>query len=96
VAVQPAQGHLEFVEDGNNSYFVDFDDPASAKRRLRNIVAGGARQAVEPALSRLGERFRAQDFPREVHEALMDPALSAGSSWKLCEAGASSSGSCCG
>lgn len=84
VAVQPAQGHLEFVEDGKNSYFVDFDNPSSAKRRLGNIIGAGANQTVQPALDQLGERLRNQDFPREVHEALIEPALAAGASWQRC------------
>ena len=35
VAIQPAQGHLEFVKDGVNSWFVDYDDAAEAKNITR-------------------------------------------------------------
>ena len=31
VAVQPAQGHLEHVVDGVNSWFVDYDDVPAAR-----------------------------------------------------------------
>lgn len=84
VAVQPAQGHLEFVEDGVNSYFVDFDKPDGARRRLEEIVKAGARVAVQPALDQLGLKLRTQDFPKEVREALFEPALAAGAAWRHC------------
>jgi len=50
VAVQPAQGHLELVEDQWNSYLVDFDDAAAARQRLEEIVAAGPAAAVQPGL----------------------------------------------
>lgn len=77
VAVQPAQGHLEFVEDGKNSYFVDFGDAEAARKRLRAIVDAGVRTGIEPALTDLGTRLRTLDFPRELEAALVAPALGA-------------------
>mmetsp|Transcript_46820 Transcript_46820/g.85742 ORF Transcript_46820/g.85742 Transcript_46820/m.85742 type:complete len:494 (-) Transcript_46820:100-1581(-) len=84
VAVQPAQGHLEFVRDGENSFLVDFDDTAGARQKLAQIVQGGCGQAVQPALRELGERFRTQDFASEVHEALFEPAIRQQSRWRRC------------
>ena len=40
--MQPAQGHLEFVEDGANSWFVDYDRPDDARAVLARIVSGAA------------------------------------------------------
>mmetsp|Transcript_30344 Transcript_30344/g.69816 ORF Transcript_30344/g.69816 Transcript_30344/m.69816 type:complete len:493 (+) Transcript_30344:42-1520(+) len=84
VAVQPAQGHLEFVRDGQNSFLIDFDDAAGARQRLAQIVQDGCGQAVQPALSALGEHFRTQDFPHEVQEALLEPAMRTRRRWRSC------------
>lgn len=82
VAIQPVGGHLEFVKDEENSYFVDFDDSGVARKRLSSIVAAGVKAAVEPALSEMGEHFRHLNFPAEIQRLLLDPALSAKSKWR--------------
>jgi len=82
VAIQPVGGHLEFVKDDVNSFFVDFDDSNLARERLRKIVAEGVSRPVEPALSKMGEKFRTLDFPVEVKKLLLDPAMSAAAEWK--------------
>eukprot|EP00930_Biecheleria_cincta_P060631 TRINITY_DN46251_c0_g1_i1.p1 TRINITY_DN46251_c0_g1~~TRINITY_DN46251_c0_g1_i1.p1 ORF type:complete len:524 (+),score=78.87 TRINITY_DN46251_c0_g1_i1:37-1572(+) len=82
VAIQPVGGHLEFVKDNVNSFFVDFDDSELARERLHDIVAKGISRPVEPALSRMGEHFRTLDLPAEIQRVLVDPALSAAVSWK--------------
>mmetsp|Transcript_6013 Transcript_6013/g.10933 ORF Transcript_6013/g.10933 Transcript_6013/m.10933 type:complete len:480 (+) Transcript_6013:43-1482(+) len=82
VAIQPFGGHLEFVKDTENSYFINFDDSAGARRRIEAIVAGGAKDSVEPALSKMGEHFRNLDFPDEIHRLLLEPAMLASSSWQ--------------
>jgi glycosyltransferase involved in cell wall biosynthesis len=81
VAVQPEQGHLEYVEDNFNSYFVDFDRSAEAKQRLQAILTAGPRSAIAAELDRVGERFRTLDFPRELNSALLEPALKEASEW---------------
>jgi len=80
VAVQPAQGHLELVEDGQNSYFVDFDDPLAARAKLEAIVTAGldgTDEALRVALREVGSRLRSVDFAAGIHEALLKPALAA-------------------
>eukprot|EP00403_Amphidinium_massartii_P029997 CAMPEP_0178395528 /NCGR_PEP_ID=MMETSP0689_2-20121128/13265_1 /TAXON_ID=160604 /ORGANISM="Amphidinium massartii, Strain CS-259" /LENGTH=483 /DNA_ID=CAMNT_0020016185 /DNA_START=20 /DNA_END=1468 /DNA_ORIENTATION=+ len=84
VAVQPAQGHLEFVKDGENSFLVNFEDAAGARQKLGQIVEARCGKAVQPELDRLGERFRTQDFANEVREALVEPALAARRRWRSC------------
>ena len=78
-AVQPAQGHLEFVQDGVNSWFVYYDKPEEAKATLTRIVAGGldadALAQRLPKLVSTGERFRTSDFAREFEAAVIRPAL---------------------
>ena len=78
-AVQPAQGHLEFVEDGVNSWFVDYDAPIEAKATLTRIVSGGlgadALARRLPKLVSTGTRFRNSDFAREFEQAVIRPAL---------------------
>mmetsp|Transcript_48012 Transcript_48012/g.104403 ORF Transcript_48012/g.104403 Transcript_48012/m.104403 type:complete len:540 (+) Transcript_48012:30-1649(+) len=75
VAVQPAQGHLEFVVDDVNSYFVDFDDTAEAKKRLTMIVMRGVKAHVATQSDAIGKRFREQDFPAEIRAQLIQPAM---------------------
>jgi len=82
VAIQPVGGHLEFVKDKENSYFVDFDDSIMARQHLSAIVASGVQGAVEPALSKMGEHFRSLNFPAEIQRLLLDPTLSASSKWR--------------
>eukprot|EP00747_Dinoflagellata_sp_TGD_P178825 gnl/TRDRNA2_/TRDRNA2_28543_c0_seq1.p1 gnl/TRDRNA2_/TRDRNA2_28543_c0~~gnl/TRDRNA2_/TRDRNA2_28543_c0_seq1.p1 ORF type:complete len:493 (+),score=41.55 gnl/TRDRNA2_/TRDRNA2_28543_c0_seq1:185-1480(+) len=82
VAVQPAQGHLELVVEGQNSYFVDFDDTEGARRRLEKIIQAGPAQAVQPGLKDMGVHLRELDFPREVERIMLKPALAAAESWR--------------
>eukprot|EP00928_Gymnodinium_smaydae_P078832 TRINITY_DN62899_c0_g1_i1.p1 TRINITY_DN62899_c0_g1~~TRINITY_DN62899_c0_g1_i1.p1 ORF type:complete len:552 (-),score=118.49 TRINITY_DN62899_c0_g1_i1:92-1747(-) len=82
VAVQPAQGHLEFVKDGVNSWFVDYDDTTEARAALERISVGGL-DAVAlvrrlPELASTGERLRTADFARDFEAAVIQPALTAG------------------
>lgn len=82
VAVQPAQGHLEFIEDQKNSWFVNFDDQSEAKATLQRIVASGldhdSLKVVLPDFEATGAKFRKSDFAREVERALIAPALELG------------------
>lgn len=82
VAIQPVGGHLEFVKDNENSYFVDFDDPKVARERLSEIVFQGVAHPVEPGLSKMGNHFRTLDFADEIQKVLLDPALSAADTWR--------------
>lgn len=81
VAAQPAQGHLEFIQDHKNSYLVDFNDAADARCRLEAIISAGPVSAVLPGLAEVGARLRELDFAGEVSEALLAPALREGASW---------------
>jgi hypothetical protein len=76
--VQPEQGHLEFVKDGVNSWFVNYDAPEEAKAKLTTIVNGGLSAAALatrlPELEVTGRRFRTADFAREFEEAVIQPA----------------------
>mmetsp|Transcript_111101 Transcript_111101/g.315200 ORF Transcript_111101/g.315200 Transcript_111101/m.315200 type:complete len:542 (+) Transcript_111101:24-1649(+) len=87
VAVQPAQGHLEYVKDGVNSWFVDYEDAKEARATLTRIVAGGLDAAslprVLPELAPLGQRLRTIEFARELDVALVQPALEAGRAMSL-------------
>jgi len=78
-AVQPAQGHLEFVKEGVNSWFVDYDAPDDAKAKLTSIVEGGLGSqpltAQLPELAATGEGFRTSDFAREFEAGVIMPAL---------------------
>ncbi|CAK0832586.1 unnamed protein product [Prorocentrum cordatum] len=87
VAVQPAQGHLEFVEHGRNSYHVDFDDPAAARPQLEEIVRrllSGEDRALRAALDELGVRLRSQDFAVGLEDAILRPALAAAAARRRC------------
>ena len=79
VAVQPAQGHLEHIVDGENSYFVDFDDAEGARRKLARIVGSGGDggegmghpqgfPGALPSFLDTGRRFRESDFAKECVE----------------------------
>jgi len=78
-AVQPEQGHREFVVDGVNSWFVNYDEPTQAKEALTRIVGGGLHPTALarrlPQLTAIGERLRASDFAQECDRALILPAL---------------------
>ena len=45
-AIQPEQGHLEYLEDGVNGWGVDFNDPVGAKAALNRIASGGLDEAA--------------------------------------------------
>ena len=80
VAVQPAQGHMEFVVDGKNSYFVDYDDAAGARATLTRIVDEGLAHpdgfpGVLPDLLSIGRRFRESNFAAEYEKGVLLPAL---------------------
>mmetsp|Transcript_34607 Transcript_34607/g.77651 ORF Transcript_34607/g.77651 Transcript_34607/m.77651 type:complete len:644 (+) Transcript_34607:55-1986(+) len=81
-AVQPAQGHLEFIKDGVNSWFVDYDDGAQAQAKLADIIskliAGRGPNSVLPEFASMGKRFRAADFAREFQDAVLSQALEVG------------------
>merc|ERR1712048_1230190 len=61
VAIQPAQGHLEFVKDGVNSWFVNYDDQAEARATLTRIVASGLDEAslskTIPEMAPMAKKF---------------------------------------
>lgn len=85
VVVQPAGGHLELVQDGVNSYFVDFEDPASARARLDAIVQAsleGSDGGLRAELRSVGARLRSQDVPDRLRAALVEPALLAAEAWR--------------
>eukprot|EP00929_Paragymnodinium_shiwhaense_P001414 TRINITY_DN101649_c0_g1_i1.p1 TRINITY_DN101649_c0_g1~~TRINITY_DN101649_c0_g1_i1.p1 ORF type:complete len:486 (+),score=73.89 TRINITY_DN101649_c0_g1_i1:169-1626(+) len=82
VAIQPVGGHLEFVKDNENSYFVDFDDSKAARQRLSDIINAGAAQSVQPALGEMGHKLRNMSFAEEVRESLIQPALDISATWK--------------
>jgi glycosyltransferase involved in cell wall biosynthesis len=79
VAVQPAQGHLEYVIDGVNSYFVDFDRPNEAQEKLAVIADGVMKRKlpVKAELECLGKKFRESNFALEFYEDVMKPAFDA-------------------
>mmetsp|Transcript_125417 Transcript_125417/g.354776 ORF Transcript_125417/g.354776 Transcript_125417/m.354776 type:complete len:519 (-) Transcript_125417:217-1773(-) len=81
-AIQPAQGHLEFVKDGENSWFVDYDDTDEARAALTRIVASGLdEKSLEksiPAFGTVGRKLRGQSFATEFNKAVIEPALVAG------------------
>jgi hypothetical protein len=81
-AVQPAQGHLEFVKDQVNSWFVNYDNSEEAKATLTRIVATGLAsngtsrlKAKLPELISMGEKFRTLDFPRDFERNVIEPAI---------------------
>mmetsp|Transcript_86201 Transcript_86201/g.155264 ORF Transcript_86201/g.155264 Transcript_86201/m.155264 type:complete len:557 (+) Transcript_86201:60-1730(+) len=78
-ALQPAQGHLEFVVDKKNSWFVDYDDTVQARATLSQIVAGGldgkALETVLPDLAPLGKKFRTGNFAQDFDEVVLHKAL---------------------
>jgi glycosyltransferase involved in cell wall biosynthesis len=81
-AVQPAQGHLEFVKDGINSYFVDYDDSEEARSSLSRIVASGlddtSLKKALPELAVMGSQFRSGNFARNFQDTVITPALAVG------------------
>jgi glycosyltransferase involved in cell wall biosynthesis len=82
VAIQPAQGHLEFVKDQTNSWFVNYEDQDEARVSLSRIVASGLDEASLrksiPEFMELGAKLRQQDFAKEFNTAIVQPALAVG------------------
>merc|ERR1712056_147898 len=70
VAIQPAQGHLEFVKDGVNSWFVNYDNEDEARLALERIVASGLdesslRKAI-PDFFPMGKSFRTSNYAKDL------------------------------
>lgn len=82
VAVQPAQGHLEYVTDNQNSWFVDYENTVEAKASLTRIVSAGldaeTLQRVLPELAPLGEKLRTANFAQDFDQAVVQKALTIG------------------
>jgi len=82
VAVEPAQGHLEFVKHGLNSWFVEYGAAPEAKARLSKIVAEGMDQtsleARLPEFRELSEQLRQADFATEFDTQVLQRALDVG------------------
>jgi len=82
VAIQPAQGHLEFVKDGVNSWFVNYDDQAKARATLESIVAVGLDKASLhdniPEFAPMGKKFRTSDYAQDLDDEIIAPALAQG------------------
>lgn len=78
-ALQPAQGHLEYVRDGENSWLVDYDKEEEAREKLSKIVVAGLDQKslrkVLPDAAPLGKKFRTADFAKDFNEAVLSKAL---------------------
>ena len=77
VAVQPSQGHLEYVVDGVNSYFVNYDNAVEAKKKLTEIATNIQLKLFPPKLKELGKRFRSSNFALEFHDDVLQPAFDA-------------------
>ena len=77
VAVQPAQGHLEYVVDGENSFFVNYNDSIAAKIKLTDIARNIEKGILPPTLKALGKRFRESNFALEFHNNVLQPAFDA-------------------
>lgn len=68
VAVQPEQGHLEWLKPNKNGYAIDYDIPEKAMKQLENI---------DMNLSELWETtnyFKHFDFDQEIQQRLLEPA----------------------
>merc|ERR1712113_908423 len=77
----------EFIKDGQNSWFVDYDNPESAKAKLRDITncgGDGCLTAQLPGFASLGERFRTGDFAHDFGVEVIEPALVIGERQRLC------------
>ncbi|CAE7383913.1 SQD2 [Symbiodinium microadriaticum] len=81
-ALQPAQGHLEFVRDGENSWLVDFDDADEARAKLQRIVHRGldavSLQKAIPDFEKMGRKLRTSNFARDFDECVLQKALAEG------------------
>eukprot|EP00051_Salpingoeca_urceolata_P007411 m.97561 g.97561 ORF g.97561 m.97561 type:complete len:490 (-) comp15227_c3_seq1:469-1938(-) len=76
VALQPAQGHLEFCKEGVNGFFVDYDDVDKARARLAEISDGRLwTPDVLPELLSTGERFRSANFYEDFSRIVLMPAI---------------------
>jgi glycosyltransferase involved in cell wall biosynthesis len=82
VAVQPAQGHLEFVKNDLNSWFVEYESAPEAKARLSEIVTAGLDQksleARLPKFRELSDHLRQADFATEFDTEVLQKALAVG------------------
>jgi glycosyltransferase involved in cell wall biosynthesis len=80
--VQPAQGHLEFVKDQVNSWFVNYDDAEDARATLTRIAQSGldddSLRKNLPELHDMGVRFRTGNFAKDFNEVVIAPALRVG------------------
>ena len=78
VAVQPEQGHLEYVVDGENSWFVNYTNSDEAKKKL-TYIAGQVPLLPKclPGLEPLGKRFRDSNFAQEFHDNVIVTATDA-------------------
>lgn len=87
VAVQPAQGHLEFVKDEVNSWFVDYDKPDEALAKLTKITSlklGAANIATTlPECIQMSNDLRTTNFAERFHENCIAPAIADGAKRKL-------------
>ena len=63
--------------DGENSYFVNYDDPVAAKIKLTDIAHQITNQQYPPQLKALGKTFRESNFALEFHENVLQPAFEA-------------------
>jgi len=82
VAIQPAQGHLEFVVDGVNSWFVDYDKPEEARKKLEEIASKklGPENIGQtlPECVKIGKHLRETPFAEDLDKQLIQPALAVG------------------
>ena len=69
------QGHLEYVVDGVNSYFVDFDDEEAAKAKMATIINTGLVPGALPEFQAVRDRLRKSDFAKEFHGRVLALAL---------------------
>jgi len=77
VAVEPAQGHLEFIQDEENGYFVEFENADAARAKLNYIVESGLGSKALPKFEELSERLRTSNFAEEFSEDVLSLALAA-------------------
>ena len=72
VAVQPAQGHLEWVRDTRNGFFIDYDDAEGARRGLERAFHS---RLHLPELPSTRAWLRGCNFGQAVHDKLVAPAV---------------------
>jgi len=78
----PGLSWLEFVKDGVNSWFVDYDDTVEAQATLARIVASGLDEASLrksiPEFADMGSKLRGADFAMELEKSVIVPAAEVG------------------